>query len=118
MLQALSLPVRCDLRLTAIQDVHLAEATIWEALLFSALLRQPRDVPMSEKYEYVERVITMLEMEDYAEAIIGSPGSGLNFEQRKWTTIGLELVAKPALSQLADLMDVCILNPITPNTQF
>jgi len=84
------------------QDVHIAESTVREALRFSALLRQNSDVPVHEKYEYVERVIEMLEMEDYAEAVIGTPGNGLNVEQRKRTTIGIELVAKPALLLFLD----------------
>jgi ABC-type Mn2+/Zn2+ transport system ATPase subunit len=84
------------------QDVHIAESTVREALRFSALLRQTSDVPIEEKYEYVERVIEMLEMEDYAEAVIGTPGNGLNVEQRKRTTIGIELVAKPALLLFLD----------------
>jgi ABC-type Na+ transport system ATPase subunit NatA len=84
------------------QDVHIAELTVQEALRFSALLRQTSDVPIEEKYEYVERVIEMLEMEDYAEAVIGTPGNGLNVEQRKRTTIGIELVAKLALLLFLD----------------
>ncbi|KAL7268661.1 hypothetical protein RUND412_008706 [Rhizina undulata] len=84
------------------QDLHLAESTVREALRFSALLRQPKEVPLEEKYEYVETVIKMLEMEDYASAVIGTPGSGLNVEQRKRTTIGVELVAKPALLLFLD----------------
>lgn len=84
------------------QDVHIAESTVREALRFSALLRQTSDVPVEEKYDYVERVIEMLEMQDYAEAVIGTPGNGLNVEQRKRTTIGIELVAKPALLLFLD----------------
>jgi ABC-type multidrug transport system ATPase subunit len=84
------------------QDVHLPESTIREALRFSAALRQPNEVPLDEKYAYVEKVIEILEMQDYAEAIIGVPGNGLNVEQRKRTTIGVELVAKPALLLFLD----------------
>ncbi|EPY49857.1 hypothetical protein SPOG_03329 [Schizosaccharomyces cryophilus OY26] len=84
------------------QDVHVSESTVREALQFSAALRQPASVPLSEKYEYVESVIKLLEMESYAEAIIGSPGSGLNVEQRKRATIGVELAAKPALLLFLD----------------
>ncbi|RFU24794.1 hypothetical protein B7463_g11551, partial [Scytalidium lignicola] len=84
------------------QDIHLAQATVREALRFSALLRQPKEVSVEDKYEYVERVIVMLEMEQYAEAIIGNPGSGLSVEQRKRTSIGVELVAKPALLLFLD----------------
>ncbi|KAL7266569.1 hypothetical protein RUND412_010883 [Rhizina undulata] len=84
------------------QDLRLAESTVREALRFSALLRQPKAVPLEEKYEYFETVIKMLEMEDYASAVIGTPGSGLNVEQRKRTTNGVELFAKPALLLLLD----------------
>lgn len=69
------------------QDLHLAESTVREALRFSAELRQPRDVPLKEKHEYVEKVIKLLEMEEYAEAVVGSPGEGLNVEQRKRLTV-------------------------------
>jgi ATP-binding cassette, subfamily G (WHITE), member 2, PDR len=44
----------------------------------------------------------MLEMEDYAEAVIGTHRNGLNVEQRKRTTIGIELVAKSALLLFLD----------------
>ena len=84
------------------QDLHLATSTVREALRFAALLRQPEEVLVKAKYEYVDRVIEMLEMEDYVEAVIGSPGNGLNAEQRKRTTIGIELVAKPALLLFLD----------------
>ena len=84
------------------QDVHLPESTVREALRFSASLRQPKEVPLEEKYAYVENVIEVLEMQDYAEAVVGVPGNGLNVEQRKRTTIGVELVAKPALLLFLD----------------
>lgn len=44
----------------------------------------------------------MLNMEDFAEAIVGTPGEGLNVEQRKLLTIGVELAAKPALLLFLD----------------
>ncbi|GME58261.1 ABC transporter-like protein [Neofusicoccum parvum] len=84
------------------QDLHLAEATVREALRFSALLRQPSTVPVEEKYAYVEKIIASLGMQKYADAVIGVPGQGLNVEQRKRTTIGLELVAKPSLLLFLD----------------
>ncbi|KAI9654787.1 MAG: hypothetical protein M1821_005781 [Bathelium mastoideum] len=83
-------------------DVHEATATVREALRFSADLRQPYDVPQSEKYAYVEEVISLLEMEDIADAIIGDPESGLAVEQRKRVTIGVELAAKPELLLFLD----------------
>nr|POF17883.1 brefeldin a resistance protein [Quercus suber] len=83
-------------------DVHLPTATVREALRFSAKLRQPREVPLSEKYEYVETIIKLLEMENIAGATIGNIGSGLNQEQRKRLTIGVELASKPELLLFLD----------------
>ena len=58
------------------QDVHLETTTVREALQFSAFLRQPKSVPREEKFAYVESVIDMLGMQDFAEAIVGVPGEG------------------------------------------
>lgn len=84
------------------QDLHLHTTTVREALRFSARLRQPKSVSKKEKYDYVEKVIRMLDMEDFAEAVVGTPGEGLNVEQRKLLTISVELAAKPALLLFLD----------------
>lgn len=84
------------------QDLHLATSTVREALRFSAILRQPRHVSRQEKLDYVEHVLVLLEMERYADAVVGVPGEGLNVEQRKRLTIGIELVAKPELLLFLD----------------
>ncbi|KLJ11567.1 ATPase [Blastomyces silverae] len=84
------------------QDLHLSTATIREALEFSALLRQPAHISRQEKINYVTEVIKLLEMTEYADAVIGVPGEGLNVEQRKRLTIGVELAAKPALLLFLD----------------
>lgn len=47
-------------------DIHDPHATVREALIFSALLRQPRDTPEAEKLAYVETVIEMLEVSSYS----------------------------------------------------
>lgn len=83
-------------------DVHEPTATVREAFRFSALLRQPKEIPVAEKYEYVERIIDLLEMRSIAGATIGSIGSGLNQEQRKRVTIGVELASKPELLLFLD----------------
>ncbi|KAK4498394.1 hypothetical protein PRZ48_011052 [Zasmidium cellare] len=79
------------------QDLHLQTSTVREALVFSALLRQPDYVPRKEKLDYVEEVIDLLGMREYAGAVVGVPGEGLNVEQRKRLTIGVELAARPGL---------------------
>jgi len=84
------------------QDLHLETATVREALKFSAYLRQPNEVSKTEKDEYVEEVIKILDMEKYADAVVGVAGEGLNVEQRKRLTIGVELAAKPKLLLFLD----------------
>lgn len=83
-------------------DVHEPTATVREALRFSALLRQPKEVPIEEKYEYCERIIDLLEMRPIAGATVGKIGEGLNQEQRKRVTIGVELASKPELLMFLD----------------
>ncbi|KAI5864255.1 ABC-2 type transporter [Durotheca rogersii] len=83
-------------------DIHEPTATVREALQFSALLRQPKEVSRKEKYEYCETIIELLEMQDIAGATIGTVGEGLNAEQRKRLTIGVELASKPELLMFLD----------------
>ncbi|CAI7665813.1 unnamed protein product [Penicillium viridicatum] len=79
------------------QDVHEPMSTVREALEFSAKLRQPKAIPMAEKLSYVEHIISLLELTPIADALIGEPGDdGLNVEERKRVTIGVELAAKPS----------------------
>lgn len=84
------------------QDLHLSTSTVREALTFSAILRQPAHVPRQEKIDYVTEVIKLLDMTEYADAVVGVPGEGLNVEQRKRLTIGVELAARPALLLFLD----------------
>jgi ATP-binding cassette, subfamily G (WHITE), member 2, PDR len=84
------------------QDLHLATSTVREALNFSAILRQPARYSDEEKIAYVDTVIKLLNMEEYSDAIIGVPGEGLNVEQRKRLTIGVELAARPQLLLFLD----------------
>ncbi|KAJ5302211.1 hypothetical protein PENANT_c008G05003 [Penicillium antarcticum] len=79
-------------------DLHDQTSTIREAFEFSAILRQPRETSRTEKIEYVDRIINLLELEDIQDAIIGS----LNVEQKKRVTIGVELAAKPSLLLFLD----------------
>ncbi|CAL9734615.1 protein Snq2p [Monosporozyma servazzii] len=84
------------------QDIHIAELTVRESLIFSARMRRAQHVPDSEKIEYAEKVIQILNMEEYVDALVGEVGSGLNVEQRKKLSIGVELVAKPDILLFLD----------------
>ncbi|KAK0723568.1 hypothetical protein B0T26DRAFT_675128 [Lasiosphaeria miniovina] len=83
-------------------DLHLDKSTVRESLWFSVMLRRPQSASREEKYAFVEELIKMLGMEEYADAVVGIPGEGLNVEQRKLLTIGVELVAKPKLLLFLD----------------
>ena len=101
------------------QDIHLETSTVREALRFNAVLRQPSRISRKQKQEYVEEIITLLGMEAYADAVVGVPGEGLfshaissirslkivqglNIEQRKKLTIGVELASRPQLLLFLD----------------
>lgn len=79
------------------QDLHLEATTVRETLQFAAMLRQPKSVPNSEKFQYVGQIIKLLSMEVFADAVVRIPGEGLNIEQRKLLSIAVEMVAKPEL---------------------
>lgn len=66
-----------------------------EALQMTARLRRPESISVADKNAYVEKVIQWLGMEHIADALIGVPGAGLNLEQRKKVSIGVEMASKP-----------------------
>ena len=84
------------------QDLHLQTSTVREALNFSALLRQPSYIKRADRLAYVDEVIELLDMQPFVDAVIGVPGEGLNVEQRKRVTIGVELAARPQLLLFLD----------------
>lgn len=80
-------------------DVHNEMSTVREAIRFAAKLRQPREIPLEEKYAFAEQVIDLLELRPIADAIIGQADSklGTSIEEKKRITIACELVAKPKI---------------------
>jgi ATP-binding cassette subfamily G (WHITE) protein 2 (PDR) len=84
------------------QDLNLHTSTVREALQFNALLRQPARYSRQEKLDYVDEVIKLVDLDDCADAIVGHTGEGLNVEQRKRLTIGVELSARPELLLFLD----------------
>ncbi|CAG7561938.1 unnamed protein product [Fusarium equiseti] len=98
----LSASFKTDVGYVQQQDVHLESTTVREALQFSAMLRQPRNIPKSQKFQSVEETIHLVGMDEFADAIVGFPGKGLNAEQRKRLSIAVELVGKPSLLLFLD----------------
>ena len=73
-------------------DIHVETSTVREAFEFSALLRQSSSISKSDKLSYVDEVLRILHMTELQHVVIRS----LSLEQKKRTTIGVELCAKPS----------------------
>lgn len=74
-------------------DIHSESATIREALVFSAMLRQRASVSLREKMTSVSECLALLELGPIADKII----RGSSTEQMKRLTIGVELVAQSSI---------------------
>ncbi|KAJ8527440.1 hypothetical protein ON010_g14823 [Phytophthora cinnamomi] len=74
-------------------DIHSDSATVREALIFSAMLRQDANISAAQKMESVEECIELLELGPIADKII----RGSSTEQMKRVTIGVELAAQPSI---------------------
>lgn len=70
------------------QDIHLPTTTVREALRFSAILRQREPSSKAEKFAYVEEIIDTLDMNRYADAIVGEPGFGKSHDERSAEKFG------------------------------
>ena len=80
------------------QDLLFATQTPRESLLFSAMLRLPRSVPMSEKREMVEKMLEDLGLLGCADTFCGDDMiRGISGGEKKRTAIGIELVMRPQL---------------------
>jgi len=51
---------------------------------------------------YVDEIIKLLDMQEYAHAVVGVLGEGLNVEQRKRLTIGLDSQTSWAILDLLE----------------
>jgi ABC-type multidrug transport system ATPase subunit/ABC-type multidrug transport system permease subunit len=80
------------------QDIHSAQATVYEALTFSARLRLDYDTFSDEEVKaIVEDTLSVVELGKLRDSIVGDPGgSGLSIEQRKRLSLGVELAASPS----------------------
>jgi ABC-type multidrug transport system ATPase subunit/ABC-type multidrug transport system permease subunit len=69
-----------------------------EAVEFSAALRLSRDIPLETRQEWVNSVLTMLELLPLENTMVGDTLSGgMSFEQKKRLSIAVELAANPSI---------------------
>ncbi|KAL1833025.1 hypothetical protein ACET3Z_002676 [Daucus carota] len=79
-------------------DMHSPMVTVKESLAFSARLRLSSQLSESNKNEFLEEVLHMIELDDIKDALVGFPGvNGISYEQRKRLTIAVELVSNPSI---------------------
>ncbi|XP_023513303.1 ABC transporter G family member 31-like [Cucurbita pepo subsp. pepo] len=79
-------------------DIHSPQVTVEESLQFSSSLRLPKEISPKKRKEFVEEVMSLVELDTLRHALVGMPGStGLSTEQRKRLTIAVELVANPSI---------------------
>lgn len=80
-------------------DMHFAHQTVLEALNFAAECRLPSYITAEQRKEIVSGVLDLLNLRSIAGAYIGYGGQmgGINAEERKRLSMGVELVAQPAI---------------------
>ncbi|XP_073306955.1 pleiotropic drug resistance protein 3-like isoform X1 [Primulina huaijiensis] len=79
-------------------DIHSPQITVEESVMYSAWLRLPTQIDPESKHEFVKEVISMIELDEIKDFIVGIPGqNGLSTEQRKRLTIAVELVSNPSI---------------------
>merc|ERR1712232_513655 len=90
--------VRKRIAFVAQDDSLQTTSTPREAIYFSAKLRLPKSITESELEQLTSKMLTELGLVDCADTIVGGAlKKGISGGERKRTSIGVELVVKPAL---------------------
>ncbi|KAG0371906.1 hypothetical protein BGX24_001005 [Mortierella sp. AD032] len=80
------------------EDTLPATQTVWEAVLFSAMLRLPEAMPIHKIHERVTEVIGMLGLADCKDRTIGDVTSrGISGGEKRRVSIALELLTRPPI---------------------
>lgn len=74
-------------------DMHIGEATVREAVRFSAKLRLPASIPVKEKNRKAMEALDLLDLTSYSDFLVKSLGNG----ELKLLTMALEVVAEPVV---------------------
>jgi len=93
-----ALEIRQQIAFVAQDDSLQITSTPRESIRFSAKLRLPRRVTNEELDELTERMLQELGLTKCADIIVGGPLlKGISGGERKRTSVGVELVVKPAV---------------------
>lgn len=83
------------------EDVIMDTFTVREALIFSAMLRLPSDVPRSEKEKRAVEVADLLNLGKSLNSVVGSATmKGISGGEKRRLSLGLELITNPAILYL------------------
>ncbi|KAM0951087.1 putative ABC transporter, AAA+ ATPase domain, ABC-2 type transporter [Dioscorea sansibarensis] len=79
-------------------DIHYPHLTVFETLLYTALLRLPKSINEQQKISHVDTVITQLGLVACRDSIIGDHYlRGISGGERKRVSIGQEVLIDPSL---------------------
>lgn len=81
-------------------DLHNPAVTVRESVVFAARMRlRPFTLPDEAKVEFAMEVLSLLELDDFADMLVGdeSRGEGLPKHARKRLTVGVELAGNPSI---------------------
>lgn len=93
--------VRQLMAFVAQDDSLQVTATPREAIAFSARLRLPKEMTEEKIHQLTEKMISDLNLTECADTIVGGALiKGISGGERKRTSVGVELVTKPALVML------------------
>ena len=83
------------------EDTLLGTLTVYETLLYSALLRLPRDKSRAAKEKRVNDTLVELGIEHIANSRIGYPGHrGISGGEKRRVSIAMEVVTSPSVLYL------------------
>ncbi|XP_027081585.1 ABC transporter G family member 14 [Coffea eugenioides] len=96
--QPISGHIRRQTGFVAQDDVLYPHLTVFETLLFTALLRLPKTLTKEEKVQHVEQVIAELGLSRCRNSMIGGPlFRGISGGEKKRVSIGQEMLINPSL---------------------
>ncbi|KAJ3213671.1 hypothetical protein HDU67_002592 [Dinochytrium kinnereticum] len=79
-------------------DLLMPTLTVRETLMFSATLRLPESIPIAEKRERVDEILSTLGLSQIADSLVGGGGRrGISGGEKRRVSIGVELVTSPSV---------------------
>lgn len=80
------------------EDIMFEKLSVTETLMYSAMLRLPRDLPKKEKAHRVEEIVDELGLDKCRNTYIGgSDERGVSGGERKRVSVGIEMVTSPSI---------------------